>query len=75
MCSSDLAPAGTPDEARWRVHAATVASLKDAAVAQRLGDLGFDPVGLGGAGFGRLFDDTVRTFAAIAAERQIVAGE
>ena len=70
-----LAPKGTPEEIRRRVHSATVAALKDSNVVARLRDLGFDPVGHDGAAFGRLFDETVRTFADIVADRQIVAGE
>jgi len=70
-----FSPKGTPDERRGRLHAATLAALRDATVLARLSELGFDPVGLGGAGFSLLFDETVRTFSAIAAERQIVAGE
>lgn len=70
-----LAPRGTPEEIRRRVHAATVAALKDGGVVARLHDLGFEPVGLADQAFARLFDDTVRTFAGIAAERQIASGE
>lgn len=58
-----------------RVHAAVLAVLKDPAVAARLRELGFDSVGLDGAGFARLFDRTVETFAGIAAERNIAAGD
>jgi tripartite-type tricarboxylate transporter receptor subunit TctC len=70
-----LAPKGTPEAAEARLHAATIAVLKDAAVLERLGGLGFDAVGLDGAGFGRLFDRTIETFANIANERSIVAGD
>ena len=70
-----FAPRGTPEDALRRVRAAATAALKDPAVAARLQDLGFSAVGLDGAAFGRLFDDTVKTFADIATERQIVAGE
>ena len=70
-----FAPKGTPEEVRRRVHAAIAAALREPGVTARLHDLGFEPVGLDGAGFARLFDDTVRTFAEIASERQIVAGE
>jgi tripartite-type tricarboxylate transporter receptor subunit TctC len=70
-----LAPKGTPAAIRDRVHAATLAVLKDPAVAERLRDLGFEPVGLDGAGFSGLFDRTVETFASIAAERNISAGD
>jgi tripartite-type tricarboxylate transporter receptor subunit TctC len=70
-----LAPKGTPEDARRRIHAATVAALKDGGVVARLRDLGFDPVGADGSAFGRLFDETVRTFADIGTERQIVAGD
>jgi hypothetical protein len=44
-------------------------------VSARLRDLGFEAVGLADPAFGRLFDDTVKTFADIATERQIAAGE
>ena len=57
------------------MHGAAVAALKDARVTARLGDLGFEPEGLDGKTFARLFDDTVRTFADIATERQIAGGE
>jgi hypothetical protein len=49
--------------------------LKDPAIVARLHDLGFEPVGGDGAAFARLFDETVKTFADIATERQIVAGD
>lgn len=70
-----FAPKGTPEEIRRRLHEATVATLKDAGVGVRLRDLGFEAVGGDGAAFARLFDETVRTFADIASERQIVAGD
>ncbi len=70
-----FAPKGTPEELRGRVHAAVVAALKAEGVGTRLIDLGFEPVGLDGAAFARLFDETVKTFADIAGERQIAAGE
>jgi tripartite-type tricarboxylate transporter receptor subunit TctC len=70
-----FAPKGTPETIRQRVHAAIVAVLREEGVVARLRDLGFEPVGLDGAAFARLFDDTVKTFAEIASERQIVAGE
>jgi hypothetical protein len=47
----------------------------EATVASRLADLGFEPIGLDGAAFRRLFDDTVRTFAEIATERNSAASE
>lgn len=64
-------PKGTPEAVQARIHAATAAVLKEASVVERLRGLGFDPVGLDGAGFARLFDQTVATFASIAAEREI----
>jgi len=67
-----LAPRGTPGAAQARLHAATVAVLRDAAVIERLRGLGFDPVGLDGTGFGDLFERTIATFADIATERGIV---
>jgi tripartite-type tricarboxylate transporter receptor subunit TctC len=70
-----LAPKGTPAPMLARIHAATIAVLKDPAVVARLRELGFDPVGLDGAGFAKLFDRTVETFAGIAAERNIAAGD
>ncbi len=70
-----LAPRGTPVEVRRRLHAATLQALQESGVVARLRDLGFDPVGLDGPAFGKLFDETVRTFADIVAERQIVAGD
>jgi tripartite-type tricarboxylate transporter receptor subunit TctC len=70
-----LAPKGTPEPVLARVHAAVLAVLKDPAVAARLRELGFDPVGLDGTGFARLFDRTVDTFAGIAAERNVAAGD
>jgi tripartite-type tricarboxylate transporter receptor subunit TctC len=68
-------PKGTPEPYRLHLHAAIVASVGDPAVAKRLRDLGFEPVGADGATFARLFDDTVRTFADIATDRQIAAGD
>jgi tripartite-type tricarboxylate transporter receptor subunit TctC len=70
-----FAPKGAPEAIRQRVHTAIVAVLREEGVVARLRDLGFEPVGLDGTAFSRLFDDTVRTFAEIASERQIVAGE
>lgn len=70
-----FAPKSTSEEIRGRVHAAVAAVLKDAAIVGRLRDLGFEPVGGDGAAFARLFDDTVRTFADVANDRQIVAGD
>lgn len=70
-----FAPKGTPEEIRTRIHAAIVAALGDDGVSRRLRDLGFAPVGLAGPAFARLFDNTIRTFADIATERQIAAGE
>ena len=52
-----------------------LAGVRDTAVTARLRELGFDPVGLDGAGFARLFDRTVETFAGIANERNIAAGD
>jgi tripartite-type tricarboxylate transporter receptor subunit TctC len=68
-------PKGTPADIRARVHTAVTTVLKDPAVVVRLRDLGFEPVGGDGAAFAKLFDETVGTFAEIATERQIVAGE
>lgn len=70
-----LAPKGTPEPAVARVHSAMLAVLKDPAVVARLRELGFDPVGLDGADFAKLFDQTVETFAGIASERNIAAGD
>jgi tripartite-type tricarboxylate transporter receptor subunit TctC len=70
-----LAPKGTPQDVRDRVHAAVLAVLKDATVAARLRDLGFEPAGLPQAAFAQLFDHTVGIFADIATERQIAAGD
>ena len=70
-----FAPKGTPEEVRRRVHAAMMAVLKDSIVTARLRDLGFAPAGLDGPAFARLFDETVKTFADIAGERHIIAGE
>jgi tripartite-type tricarboxylate transporter receptor subunit TctC len=67
-------PKGTPEAIQARIHAATATVLKEAPVIERLRGLGFDPVGLDGAGFGRLFDQTIATFANIAAEREITIG-
>lgn len=70
-----FAPRATPEEIRARVHTAVATVLKDPAIVTRLRDLGFEPVGGDGAAFAKLFDETVRTFADIANERQIVAGD
>ncbi len=67
-----FAPKGTPDAARLRVHAAMLAVLTDPKVIERLTALGFDPVGLDGVRFAQLFDQTIATFAGIAAEKGIV---
>lgn len=68
-----LAPRGTPEAQQTRLHTALLAVLKDPAVIERLRTLGFDPVGLDGVGFGKLFEQTITTFAGIAAERGITA--
>lgn len=68
-------PKGTPPAFRDRLHQAIVAAVREPAVASRLRDLGFGPVGADGAAFARLFDQTVKTFADIATERQIAAGD
>lgn len=70
-----LAPKGTPEAARARVHAALLSVLRDAAIAAKLVDLGFEPAGLDGQAFADLFDRTVDTFASIASERNIAAGD
>ena len=70
-----FAPKGTPEAIRGRVHAAATAVLKDPGIVARLRDLGFEPVGGDGVAFARLFDETVKIFADIATERQIVAGD
>lgn len=69
-----FAPTGTPAPVIARVHAATAAALADAEVLERLRTLGFTADSQDGAAFGRLFDQTVTTFADIARERGIVAG-
>lgn len=68
-----LAPKGTPDTTRARFHTALLAVLKDPAVIGRLQTLGFDAVGLDGPDFAKLFEQTITTFAGIAAERGINA--
>ncbi len=70
-----LAPKGTPAVAQARFNGALQTVLKDKAVTDRLAELGFDPVGLDGKEFGKLFDSTVDTFAGIAKERNIAAGD
>jgi tripartite-type tricarboxylate transporter receptor subunit TctC len=66
---------GTPDDVRRRLHEAVAAVLEERAIDARLRDLGFDAQGQDGAAFGKLFDETVRTFADIATERSIAAGD
>ncbi|KAF0105880.1 MAG: hypothetical protein FD144_84 [Rhodospirillaceae bacterium] len=70
-----LAPKGTPVAATQRFHDGVLAVLQDKAVIARLADLGFDPVGADGKAFDQLFDRTVDTFAGIARERNIAAGD
>jgi tripartite-type tricarboxylate transporter receptor subunit TctC len=70
-----FAPRGTPAEVIGRVQGAASAVLKDPAVIPRLRDLGFEPVDGDATAFAKLFDETVRTFADIAADRQIVAAD
>lgn len=67
-----FAPKGTPDAAQLRFHAAMLAVLADPKVIDRLVTLGFEPVGLDRVGFAQLFDQTIATFASIAAEKGIV---
>lgn len=64
-------PKGTPEAVQTRIHAATAAVLKESATIERLRVLGFDPAGLDGAAFAKLFDQTIATFANIATERAI----
>ncbi|WP_431280564.1 Bug family tripartite tricarboxylate transporter substrate binding protein [Humitalea sp. 24SJ18S-53] len=68
-----LAPVGTPDAPIARVHAALRATLADPEVVVRMGQVGYDPSGLNGRGFGQLFNDTIAQFASIAAERGITS--
>jgi len=70
-----LAPKGTPAVAIDRFHAALQGVLQDKAVIARLAGLGFDPLGADGQAFAQLFDRTVGTFAGIARERNIAAGD
>lgn len=70
-----FSPKGVPAEIRQRLHQAITAALAAAGVPGRLADLGFAPVGGDGGAFARLFDETVKTFADIASDRQIVAGD
>ena len=70
-----LAPKETPVAAIDRFHAALLAVLQDKAVIARLADLGFDPLGADDKAFAQLFDRTVDTFASIARERNIAAGD
>ena len=70
-----LAPKETPVAAIDRFHAALLAVLQDKAVIARLADLGFDPLGADDKAFAQLFDRTVDTFARIARERNIAAGD
>jgi tripartite-type tricarboxylate transporter receptor subunit TctC len=69
-----FAPAGTPSPIIGRLHQATLAALADPAVRSTLAGLGFAPSGLGPAAFARQFDQTIATFASIAAERGMTAG-
>jgi hypothetical protein len=57
------------------MHSAVLAVLRDPAVTARLREVGFDPVGVDGSGFAKLFDRTVEIFAGIANERSIAAGD
>ena len=66
-----FAPKETPIAAQHRLHAATLAVLADPKVIDRLNGLGFDPAGIDGVGFANLFDQTITTFANIAAEKGI----
>ncbi len=66
-----FAPRGTPAPAKQQLHAAVAATLQEPAVVERLHELGFEPASLDGAAFGRLFDQTIATFAGIAAARGI----
>lgn len=70
-----FAPKGTSTAAQTRFHAALATALKDPVVVERLRGLGFDPEGADGAAFSKLFDSTIKTFASIAAERGIAAGD
>jgi tripartite-type tricarboxylate transporter receptor subunit TctC len=67
-------PKGTPVAIQTHIHTAATALLKESAKVERLRVLGFDPAGLDSAAFGKLFDQTVETFANIATERSIVVG-
>jgi tripartite-type tricarboxylate transporter receptor subunit TctC len=69
-----FAPRATPLPVQARIHAAVLATLAEPAVNDRLAGLGFDPARQDGAAFGLLLDETIATFAGIAAERGIVAG-
>ncbi len=60
--SASPRPQGDPTAIQTRIHAAATAVLKESATIERLRILGFDPAGLDGAAFGKLFDQTVATF-------------
>lgn len=66
-----FAPKGTPEAAQLLFHTAVLAVLADPKVIDRLTTLGFDPVGLDRTRFAQLFDQTIATFANIAAEKGI----
>ena len=70
-----LVPKGTPERVQARLHDAVVTVLADSAVTARLAELGFSPLGKDGAAFAALIDRSVETFANIAADRQIAAGD
>ena len=68
-----LAPGGMLEAVRATLHDAAACALADPAVTDRLGPLGFEPIGADGATFARLLDETIATFAEIAHARAIVA--
>ncbi|NGM24005.1 twin-arginine translocation pathway signal protein [Roseomonas stagni] len=70
-----LAPRATPAPVIVALHAASLAALRDAGVAQRLGALGFDTPGHGPDRFGPLLRDTAARFAAVAGAVGLRAGE
>ncbi|TAJ38436.1 MAG: tripartite tricarboxylate transporter substrate binding protein [Reyranella sp.] len=66
-----FAPKGTPEAAQLLFHTAVLAVLGDSKVIDRLTTLGFEPAGLDRTRFVQLFDQTIATFANIAAEKGI----
>ncbi len=66
-----MVPAGTPKAVIGKIHADTVAALKDPAIAKRFDDLGMAPVGNSSADFAKAIKEESLRWAKVIKERKL----